>query len=75
MIQLSRFSRLFLCLVFLLLLIATTFVFQSSPSYKGITPGMLFGEGVEAHVGLSDTPYAGIEGDVIMGKLGNETAK
>lgn len=75
----SRFSKSFLILIIILFSLASIFILRRPIlAYKDPWSGQIFGEGgVEIHNdGPSNVvPYRGMDGAVIMSKLGNETAK
>jgi len=82
--MISRFTKLFLFVILLLLLVATvTLLHRPVPSYLDLRTGALFGDGgveKEFHalpIYSHDRPPAmhHATGGVIMSKLGNETAK
>jgi FAD-linked sulfhydryl oxidase len=74
----SRFTKSFLILIIVLFSLASLLVLRRPIlAYKDPWSGQFFGEGgVEVHdVSGNVVPYQGVEGAVIMGKLGNKTAK
>jgi len=82
--MISRFTKLFLFVILLLLLVATvTLLHRPIPSYLDLRTGALFGDGgvekefhalpIYSHDRPPAIPHA--TGSVIMSKLGNETAK
>ncbi|KAI9511469.1 ERV/ALR sulfhydryl oxidase domain-containing protein [Russula earlei] len=82
--MLSRFTKLFLCVILILLLLAScTLLRQPLPTYLDLPSGTLFSHGgvekefyalpINTHERPSVIPHA--KGGVIMSKLGNETAK
>jgi len=73
--QISRFSKSFLILIVGLILLSSLFVLRRPIlAYKDPWSGSFFGEGgVEVHDSV--VPHHGVNGAVIMGKLGNATAK
>ncbi|KAF8489684.1 ERV/ALR sulfhydryl oxidase domain-containing protein [Gautieria morchelliformis] len=76
--QVSRFSKSFLILVVVLVSFSSLFILRRPIlAYKDPWSGHFFGEGgVEIHDEVTaKVPYQGVDGGVIMGKLGNETAK
>ncbi|KAH9966280.1 ERV/ALR sulfhydryl oxidase domain-containing protein [Russula compacta] len=81
--MISRFTKLFLLVVLLLLLVSVTLLHQPIPAYLDLRTGTVFREdGVEKEfhalpVQLHDRPPSipYVTGGVIMSKLGNETTK
>ncbi|EAU91882.2 hypothetical protein CC1G_04649 [Coprinopsis cinerea okayama7 len=78
-VMISRFAK-SIFLIVGLMLVLTTLAMLHPPSRSYIDPwtGQLFGEGgVEKSLnnGHTNQPILGVDGGVIMGKLGNETAK
>ena len=73
----SRFSKSFLILIVALVSLSSLFILKRPIlAYKDPWSGHIFGEGgVEIHDVTTSVPYQGVDGAVIMGKLGNETAK
>ncbi|KAF9012556.1 ERV/ALR sulfhydryl oxidase domain-containing protein [Cyathus striatus] len=75
--MISRFAKSFLGVIFALFILAMLSMMHP-PSRAYIDPWtqQIFGEGgVEKHVDLSSVSNNGVEGGVIMSRLGNETAK
>jgi len=82
--MMPRFTKLFLFVVLILLLVASvTLIHRPVPSYLDLDTGNLFGDGgaekeyhalpIQVHDQSPPMPHA--TGSVIMSKLGNETAK
>ncbi|KAF7319424.1 Sulfhydryl oxidase [Mycena chlorophos] len=77
--MISRFAKAFIAIVVALLLLSTiSFLHPNSRAYLDPFSGELLGEdGMEKSLrkGQPPPPLAGVEGGVIMSKLGNATAK
>ena len=76
--QISRFSKSFLLLIVVLVSLSSLFILRRPLlAYKEPWSGAFFGEGsVEQHNSVtSKMPHQWVDGEVIMGKLGNNTAK
>jgi len=81
--MIPRFTKLFLIVVLVLILLASVTLLNPVPSHFNLRPGALFGDGgvekeyhalpIEVHDRPLAIPHA--TGSVIMSKLGNETAK
>ena len=81
----ARFTRTFVFVVLALLLIASLLLLHEPTRKTYVDPytGILFDDGGVQEDYLADKspvkpapePLQGVHGDVIMGKLGNETAK
>ena len=75
--MLTRFLRSFI-IVALVLIILCSFLVVNPSSRAFVDPftGKLFGEGgFEPHIGDVELDKEALHGGVIMGKMGNETAK
>ena len=72
--KISRFSKFFLLTIILILLSSLFFLHRPILAYRDPWSGNFFGEGgVNIHEDAAQ--YQRMDGAVIMGKLGNETAK
>ena len=76
--MISRFSKTFFILVVVLVSLSSLFILRRPLlAYKDPWSGHFLGQGgVELHDDVtSKVPFQGVDGGVIMGELGNMTAK